>query len=836
MNYKIFLKEQTGIIIICLVFLIAGFLRLNDLSILNPDSSRYLIWGNSVAHGHGFVDDTQPDPERFVVQAPLYPILISPVELIFPLSQTAVKVWTLLWGVLAIIIFYLWIKRLLGKAAALAGTLILTCNPLVLIYSTEVLSDAPFIAILLLIFLLSEKYYSLEKISFYQLILLVITVACISLLREVGMALVLAAIMFYSYLKRWRVVILITLSTITFLGLWYLRNNFWIGPIPPQMQGGNLSLITQHFLTPPDAPLLNEIALRLWEKANEYFTQFSGMLIYPLFMSQQFRLNVDPSGFHKWITVVIKSFGKYFILFLTIPLILFGIFLDIQQSKVSVLRLLAGVSYLGLILLYPAHDVRFLLPLLPLMIFYVVLSSKWVIERVKIFEKFNSTRSVIVCSLFLMLPNLSGIYEILKINMSYNASPTRFYERVKQLPTYPLMFTQPWSLMGKWICDNLSDTVVLASPSKELSTVVGNRKVLEIDQSTVLPTFETLLRDNHVDYILTTIRREDFNVFEFFTMESRRFKFEPVYSVANLHLMKVKSRLREYIPANSSKVTTIDTTRATYLLRKGRMFILGENYFAAAEMLKRALAIDSTLPEIYYQTIVAYAMLGDSAMAKRYYDKLFTLPQALGYVGNAKMQLQIMSMLAKAHSESFQPSRAVGSFNAASLYWKIGYYQRAARIMEYDLGEDSTYFAGLLWGLHFNLQNGDTVKAKQFLNIVEKYDVSNPVVIAFTKILEIGDSLQITQTQVEKSNLHLKLGKHYKQIELNEEALDEAERALRDDANNSDAYILMAQMFERKSNLRMAERMYKQVLLREPQNEFAVAKIDSIHQSSKKAN
>ena len=820
------LKEHRGLIIICLLFLLAGILRLNDLCLLNPDSSRYLIWGNSIARGEGFVDNTQPEPDKFVIHAPLYPILIAPVEFLFPLSINAVKMWTVLWGVLAIVLFYFWIARNVGKLEALAGTIVFVCNPLMLIYSSEVLSDAPFIAIILLVLLISEKYLAAELTPF-RIMALISSIAAVALLREVGISLVLAAVVFFLFVKQRAIVGLIILIAGGLLGVWYLRNHLWIGPLPPS-QEGNLVLYTQHYFTSPDAPLINEFALRMWSRLQEYFFQIAGMLIYPLFVSQQFKLNVDPSQFHQSINFAMVSFGKIIVLFLTIPMILFGIYLDIKKSKVSVLRILFVAFYFILVLLYPAHDVRFLLPLLPFLIYYCVLSIRWGVSKIKISEKYSSPKYIVVGLFFLMLPNLSGIYEILKINMAYRESPVKYYERLRRLPTYPLMFTQPWSLMGKWICANLPDSIVIASPSKEFATVVGNRKVLELDQTSVLPTFETLLRDNHVDYILTTIRREDFNVFEFFMLESKRFHFDSLHKVANLYLLRVRSKLREYLPPDTAPPSITDTLKTAYLLRKGRSELLSERYDFAAQTFKKALATDSTLPEIYYQTIIAYSMMGDSTAAKFYFQKLFTLPQALGYVGNARMQLQAMQMLAKAQSESFPASKAVGSFNVASLYWKLGYYKRAAGVMNSILDIDTTYFNGLLWGMHFNLQNGDTAMAKKYLAILENIEKGNPVVDTFIYIMRLGDSLSMIQSSNDKSRLHYEIGVCYKKIELNEETLDEAERSLRDNPKNIDACLLMAQMFERKSNLRMAERYYRQVISQEPQNMIAVAKLDSI--------
>jgi tetratricopeptide (TPR) repeat protein len=679
---------------------------------------------------------------------------------------------------------------------------------------------------MILVFLISEKYLTAELTPF-RIIVLISSIVAVALFREVGISLILAAVVFYFFVRQRMIVGLIILVAGGLSGLWYLRNHLWIGQLAPS-QEGNLVLYTQHYFTQPDSPLINELALRMWERLHEYFFQIAGMLIYPLFVSQQFKLNVDPSQFHQLINIVMTSFGKFIILILTIPMILFGIYLDIKKSKVSVLRILFGTFYLILVLLYPAHDIRFLLPLLPFLIYYCILSIRWGVCKMQISEKYSSPKYIVVGLLFLMLPNLSGIYEILKINTAYRESPVIFYERLRRLPTYPLMFTQPWSLMGKWICENLPDSIVIASPSKELATVVGNRKVLELDQSSVLPTFETLLRDNHVDYILTTIRREDFNVFEFFLLESKRFHFDSVYKVANLYLLRVRSKLREYLPTETSQPSITDTLKTAYLLRKGRSELLAERYESAARIFKKALATDSTLPEIYYQTIIAYSMIGDSTAAKFYFQKLFTLPQALGYVGNARMQLQAMQMLAKAQSESFPASKAVGSFNVASLYWKLGYYKRAASVMNAMLDIDTTYFIGLLWGMHFNLQNGDTAMAKKYLAILENIERGNPVVNTFINIMRLGDSLSWTQLPNDKSRLHYEIGVFYKKIELNEETLDEAERALRDNPKNVDAFLLMAHMFERKSNLRMAERYYRQVISQEPQNMIAVAKLDSI--------
>ena len=150
------MKRYAGLIFVCLVFLSLGILRINDLSLYTPDSVRYLIWGNSLAHGKGFVDATQPDPDRYVVHAPFVSVLLAPVELVLPLSIVAAKLWIVLFGVISLLVLFRWLERLWGRRAAFVGTCLFAFNPLTLIYSTEILSEIPFVACMLSVFFLCE--------------------------------------------------------------------------------------------------------------------------------------------------------------------------------------------------------------------------------------------------------------------------------------------------------------------------------------------------------------------------------------------------------------------------------------------------------------------------------------------------------------------------------------------------------------------------------------------------------------------------------------------------------------------------------------------------------
>ncbi|MBI5020097.1 MAG: glycosyltransferase family 39 protein [Ignavibacteriales bacterium] len=817
MRHKIYLAS------ICVIFFGIGLLRLNDLTIYTPDSSRYLIFANSLAHGNGFVDNTQPEPDMFSVQAPLYPIILIPSQLIFPFSLEAAKIWTLLWGILAIILFYRLILTFGNHGVALGASIMFAFNPLTFIYSTEVLSEAPFLSFLFISFIWLDKKIENKK----NLIISVWSIAAVALLREIGVVLAVGAVISCLLQKEWRRAFIIAGAVVSLMGLWYLRNHYLIGDIP-EGQSSNYSLLAQHFVTTPETPLINEIALRVWLNIKLYFYQLGGMVIYPLFIAHQFKLQLLSSGIYTGLVSFFAGAGKFLVLFVVIPFVARGIVLDFQSSTTALLKSIFLFLYLCTIFLYPVYDIRFLMPVLPLIIYYscrTIIKYKNDYTYRKIFQNKYIITAVVV---ILLSPNFISAWEILKLNTTYRSSPVEFFKKYGKEEHCPIMFTQPWSMLGEWISRNLPDSVTIASPAKNLSTVIGNRKMIEIDQGVVQPVFETLLRDNNVGYILSPSRGQDLKIFHFLMLESKRLWFEKVYSVGNLYLYKIHSRFRE--PATSGAVLTYssDSTTVNYLVEQGRADMLDGKYDEARSIFSRALEIDSLHPALIYQMIVCRSLACDSVDAMKHYNTLYKLPQSLGFIFQSRLHLQAMEQVLNTRIEKFELSRGVESFKTASLYWKLGYPRRAQEILDDYLKSDSTYFVGLLWGIHFNLQNGDTAHAKKYLATLKNIDQKNQVVSAFDTIFNLYDSLAMIESVTEKSELYFNIGEQYKRIELFEEAIDQFERAVYYDPRNEPAFLSLGQVFETKSKFRVANKVYRNALEINPTNFALQNHIDSL--------
>jgi tetratricopeptide (TPR) repeat protein len=810
------------------VFFSAGFLRLNDISLYTPDSTLYVIWGNSIAHGNGFVDDTKPDPDRYIINAPLYALIIAPVEIFFPFSLIAVKIYTLLWGCAALILFYFWIYRLLGKYSALGGIILLALNPMTIVFFTEALSEAPFMVLFLSVLFLMEKIYSRgrdlpveEKLSRTQLAIFFLSLAVITLLREIGAAIVVGAIL-YLFLKRKPKYALIGLglAVLCFAG-WYIRNNIIVG-VPPGGRGGNLKLITQHFVTDSSASLTREFFLRAIGNFKTYFFQLGGTLFYSLFSNKQMNLIVNPSGLHLRLFEIFSG-TRYIIIVLASSMMIMGIIDDVRKQASALFRILVVLGFLAVIMIYPIYDIRFLTPMLVLMIYYAVRGISWVISMVS--KRPNRDFVLVPLAIVLMLPNASAMAEIVHTNMQFQRDPAGLAKSAESLP---VVYIWPWSTMGKWIKEHTEEDAIIACPIKELARVVGKRKVLELEPNIAEPVFEASLREFQATYILAAVRWGSFSTYEFPMRESDRYRFTPVFNASGLTLYKITSRLSNDLPPGQPYTLPADTVSTTGLLRLARGHFRNNDYQVAAEMLKHAHVLSPEMEEPLYQLTVTYIMMRDSVNAGLYYRKLLALPQTLSHSLLASQLFHAMELENEARNSRFPQHASLAMLDASLAYWNNGYYRSAMNLMNEVLAPNSDFFVGLLWGFHYNLQMGDTVRALAYLGRLQEIDSTNIIVKSFGKVVMIGDSLKASSDPTDRSRMHLEIGILYRKIDLPIVDLDEAERALKDNPGNVQALLFMGKTLQDIGRLNSAAVIYRKALTLEPGNPDITMKLQSI--------
>jgi tetratricopeptide (TPR) repeat protein len=770
--------QHLPLLLVLLVFLGLGIGRMNDLS-LYTDCTRYLVWGNSVAHGKGFVDDTQPVPEHYIVNAPFYAVVVAPILVFFPMSLIAAKMWTLMWGAIALILFYRWVSRHLGPSIALAGSFFLAVNPLMLVISTEVLSEATFMAIIYGSFLFLDRIEDTEISTTRQRIFLIVVFAVVMVLREVGVALVIAFALHFVRRKKYLNASLVVLSAFIIFGLWTYRNSVLVG-IPANSQQPNLKFFFGHFVTSPDASLFNEVWLRVWINLKGYYAE-SGGLIFHLF---PLNLLVAPGGLVLAVSKILLGVKSILAVLIAIGVAV-GIVLDLRSTKTGLVRLLFLALYLGVILLYPVHDIRFQLPIIPLLLFYILRVFKWLGDLWT--EKGFPAKSAVGVAILILFtfPNLVCAYELLKTNLLYRSTPTTFWQMHRAESSSASYFSTPWSVMGELIAKSVPPASVIACSDKEVVPYAANYKFLEVNRGVPLPQLEAILRTNDVQYLIGAKSYGDVETFQVTFFGSRRFRLEPIDSVAGLTLYRIRERLLDPVSTETSTTFTLQMDRASGLMRLGRLSLQAERYEDALKIFSAARNRYPQQSEITFYILVTRSLKGDSLEAVQELQRLYESPSATAFIPPARVFLYAMNEVRRARTLKDDRAHSLRLYGVSTIVWNLGYSAQAYDLLKEMLARDMNHFVGLLWGWHWGMQVGDTVGVVKYLKRLQEIDSGNAVVRSFTAMNRLQGLLKKTSSGTEESRLHLLLSGEYDKIDLPEEALDEAEKAIRADSSSS---------------------------------------------------
>jgi tetratricopeptide (TPR) repeat protein len=785
-----FLSSNAAVLGAVVLFFVLGLARINDLS-LYTDSTRYLVWGNSVAHAKGFVDDTQPVPEHYIVNAPFYAVFLAPILLVFPMSLVAAKVWTLLWGAFALVLLYRWLLRFTVNSIALATVLFLALNPLMLVISTEVLTEAAFIALVLLSFLLMETIESGEGKTKHRIVLVGI-LAVIMLLREIGISLVAAFAVSYFFRKRYKDLVMVLVAAGVLFGIWTLRNTVLVG-VPADNQAPNLKFFFGHFVTPPDASLASELIARATINLKGYFGETGGSLFYRFPMN----LMVSPGSAFAGLSGVVSTLNIVIALSIA-ALVLTGIVVDLRNSRTALVRLLFLLFYVLIILLYPVHDIRFQLPLLPVVLFYIVRAAEP--ARSTLHLRGTKLPAWIAGTIVLLVatPNLLCCYEILRTNLSYRAAPTEFWRASTADDASSNYFATPWSVMGGLVTKHVGDSATIASSEKEIVPFAPQFKFLEVNRGVPLPMLESLLRTYSISYLIAAESYGNVETFQVSLSASGRFRLEMIDSVAGLKLYKVVSRLREPAFAPRTQVLTLSTVQASDLMQLGRLSLRSERYADALSFFSRVREQYDRQSEITFYMLVTHALAGDSLEAVQELPRLYASPSATSFIPPARVFLYAMNELRRVRAAPENPGASDKLYDVARTVWSLGYGRQAYRLIKELLSREPNHFVGLLWGWHWGIQLGDSAAAGAYLSRLQGIDSANAVVRSFTAMARAHRDLSRATTTAEQCRLHLLISGEYTKMELPEEAFDEVERALRADPSSTEAKNVRAELLGKR--------------------------------------
>ncbi len=811
---KKFIRPEFVLVLLCILFFAAGLISLNTMLVYNPDSARYLIWANSLAKFSGFADASAPELSRYVVHAPLYSVLLAPSQMICPGSIEAAKVATLLFGVLAILILFFWLKEKTSEWYALLGCALFAVNPMTFFYSTQILSEIPFIVCLLLFFIAGEKTIREPDGNIKTTAAFTAAVLLSVLMREVGITLLFAAVLFLIIKKKNKSAAIAFGVTFLMYLSWYIRNEILVASFEhPVLQ--NSKVFGGHLYTATDASMLTEFAVRCTSNVKVYSDFLWRAVYFPDYFNRTSTLILQNNP----VFILTKTILPYISIELvccSIGCIVLGLWSAIKSFQTYALIFISFICFLIPILLYPINDHRFVFPLFVIFLLVLMLGFKYFIDRLKQsarFRKFIIPVSVCLAAGWI-LPHAAWVESYMSINYAFGQSPKTYSEGLLHKDAYPEVFSRPVGAAGEWIACHSDPSAIVLGRWKELAFSLKGRKLIETDVDIMPDVFDRFIRDYHVRYLVSVIMYGGVGEFDNLMARSRYFRFHPVSRTGAVEVYEIAEK-------NGGERSVEFDSLYFGSLRK--------NFSEACRTMEDSpqLAYDEIdrLKQKYgpfgffvFESAVAEEFMGQLDAAEHGFEGFRYVQQAGAFVHQGWYHQEIISRLKAANIAVAPYDRANRYYIAAINYWEMGYRSQALKTLEHSVREDTAFFPALIFQSVFSLQNGDTLAAKEFYKKAVSLNTGNVLIKSLRNVWNAFDSIHAREDKPLAIRLHLRIAAVYRTMGINEMAIDEYGEILKAESGNIDALSALAELYEMKQRWFPEYQCCKRLLLAEPNN------------------
>ena len=750
--------------LLLLLILAASLVSVSDSLLYTPDSARYLVWAQSIARLDGFNDFTLPDPTRYVIHAPLYPVLLVPAAIISPGGVVAAKLTNALFAAFAVWLFFRWTRRAIGpKPAALASGL-LALNGLTLIYGTQVLSEIPFAIAMISAVMLAEDIEDLHSgHTAADMAGIVLALTAAMFLREIGVTVVAAFVVLWLLKRQWRAALWVGGLCIVLYVLWFVRNEVVVAGIeePPLR---NSRLLVSHLYTSDDQGLAAELMARFGTNVRTYAAHFSTLIFAPDFVQQSHGLVSLNHLLVQWTLSAMTVLSPIY-LAVTIALSGTGIVLGWVRHP-SVRRVVAIAALYALpVLLYPINDIRFLYPILVLMLYLGAVGTIEAWKRWMEGRNLPARRwAAFVAVLLAFGPHLvwAGSYFTLNWRLAHDQ------ESLLSEEATPAYYRKTISAASRWIRDHVEPGTTILTRWKEVALEAEGRYVFDVDPRMTPDNFDRTVRDYDVRYVVTVVWQTGVREYETQIEYSSRYNIVPVHRAGTVEVLKVE--LRQPSAPVMRTIRSDDDSLVVYraalrLLRRGDP-VVAESLLVAVERRMGRYA------SIVYQQAVAKELAGQLDEAVSMFERLRSVPQAGSILQQAWYHLEIISRLRAAQTALSEDDRAMHYHFAAINYWELGYRGQAFRMLDSALAAQPKFFPALIFGDIFRYQDGDPASAEALLKEAQEIQAVNPLVLTMNDVLSAERELRSISDPTVRVGLLRRQARAFTTINMREDAVD----------------------------------------------------------------
>ncbi len=767
-------------------FIVSGLAAVTDVNIYTPDSTRYLAWAQSLASLRGYSDLTGPESHRYVVNAPFYPFLLAPAAVFFPMNVIAAKIVTLAWGTAALVLCFQWASVTGGKASGVVACLLIAANPLFFTYSTEVLSEAPFAAVLFGILLLVPVIRN-SNASSWKLALLVTLLSAAVLLREIGISLVLASSLYLLLTGRRNEGLFVALIPLLVYLLWLVRNEIIVGGVE-QPALTNAKLFTHHFFTNPGSSLAEEYQARISMNMKKYADLAGGLLLFPTYTGGITGLIAPNDQASELITRLLAA-GRYVLIAATVLGAFFGAVAAFRKRSDLLLTLLFLIFYLSIILVYPISDVRFLCPLMLIAAAYTGIG---VLELSRRFRPTSlqwrgiQSAGIVALATICLVPNVVWISQSINSAARYRALEGEGFKDAQVAIGFPQRYLIPLRLAGQWLEEKTPPGSVILTRLADLSEFLHDRKVLSMSDRGSVDGIEGLIRDYSIPYVVTVDDGSGLWTLELQMRESEKYNFVLVSRIGNLGIFRVDPAIES--PGTVRGCDDTPIRRALILLAHGKPASFGSPPVSPVQT-------ETLTPS----TLFIRAVSGEYSMNLPAADALFAqfggFAQAVDYADEAAVHRELIGLLRTAKSDPDPKSRSQALFSASAGFWQLGQRAYARRIMDLAIVADSQNTPAYVLAFDFALSQRDTIGASHYVSHAASIEPNYPLNVSLARVLTLFDSLRNTPGPEVRSGLHLGLAQIFDDLKMTDTEIENLLLSTAENPSNAEAWRFLAETY-----------------------------------------
>ncbi len=449
-------NSRTVLLISLLANLLLCFLLFDPKPHTGGDNASYVILAQSILRlGDGYTQSIGPGPAVPHTQYPFgYPLLLAPLVALVGPDFALLKLLSMAFSLLAVFLFARIMRQNAAPVTAAAATLCFALNPVLVDYSHWVLTEEAFLcSSLLALYFLTEATRGGGTVRFGRPFwLAVLSLVFTAHIRSIGVAFVGGGLLFFAVRRQWKALAVFFLAVAVLMAPWSIRNHL--------VSTESSAVAGAFMLKNPYSPELGTIGLSdLATRIGHNIAIYGGAETGRALLGSESLWAVTAPAV--WLSVLVSL------------LVVTGLLGKIVRDGLGMLEAYFAF-FLGIVLVWPDawSDVRFIMPLIPLMLYYLASAVELLVGLVR---PWRAQAAVAAAGALIAVAALSLSAQLVRVPA--NVRMLAAWSSGDRYAGYPPNWRRFFEA-ADWVRDNTPDSSVVSSRKPRLVYLWSHRTVV----------------------------------------------------------------------------------------------------------------------------------------------------------------------------------------------------------------------------------------------------------------------------------------------------------------------------------------------------------------------